>query len=120
MCICGQHSLDGRRQRGNQVSPVHDADGGSHHGLEGLFEHLIAHPAPATQAHQFCVAKSAQQLEAKPVHALDLYLIKTWWAAASHRGFRLSKQHPACVQPSVELKSAAAGGTRWRALIAVH
>ena len=47
----GQHSLNSRRQCGYQVSPVYHADGGPHHGLEGLFKLIVAHPAPATQAH---------------------------------------------------------------------
>ena len=46
---------------------MHDADAGPHHGLEGVFEHLIAYPAPAPQACQYRIADSGQQLEAMSV-----------------------------------------------------
>ena len=80
-----QRSRKGRRQRGHQVSAVHDADVSSDHGLEGLLEHLVAHPAPGTQAHQFCTATSLQRLAMK----------QRWWMSFTCTRLPNNWQHQA-------------------------
>ena len=76
-----QRSRKGGRQSGHQVSAVHHADVSSHHGLEGLLEDIIAHPARAAQAHWLCVAPSVQQSAAEAVmlNVRHLYHIAQNW-----------------------------------------